>query len=243
MGTDFAGNVEWAKRALLLALRKGQAWSDCEQAAVRLTDALLKEGAKEAGTVRELRRIGISKKGAKQLVQIARTRLPAASSQARAGNGGAKPAEDHEDRAVWAPVCPHCLEPVSAHDHFCPKCAGPITAIASMDPMGQIYSATRAYHQAVTSKKPRFVAVLGMWLIFGPQVLFLAVSLFMTLSDVVAPGYIYRYGNGSFLVPENSDLGSDLFKLLFYGVILAVYIALLWRTTARYMRVRGSSAE
>jgi len=88
-----------------------------------------------------------------------------------------------DDSDQGSPVCPHCLAAIDTLDHFCPRCGGPVSAHASIDPLGQVYSAGHLYRRA-TSSPPKFITVLGMWLIFGPQIpllLFAAISLFVNL--------------------------------------------------------------
>jgi hypothetical protein len=80
----------------------------------------------------------------------------------------AKP-EDVEPTNEPIAICPHCMRPVGQFDHFCPNCGGPVTAHASMDPFGQIFSTGRLYQRALSSR-PRGIILAGMWLIFAPQV-------------------------------------------------------------------------
>ncbi|MCC6680712.1 MAG: hypothetical protein IT445_07400 [Phycisphaeraceae bacterium] len=70
-------------------------------------------------------------------------------------------------------LCPHCVKPIARFDHFCPHCGGPVTAHAAIDPLSQVYAQGYAYRQATTINQPKFIVVLGIWLIFGPQALLL----------------------------------------------------------------------
>lgn len=133
-------------------------------------------------------------------------------------------------------VCPHCIAPVGPFDHFCPHCGGPVTAHASTDPLGQIHSVGRAYRNA--SKNPRPIVVVGIWLIFGPQVPILLFGLFLTLSSLLAPGYTYSYGDGSSLAPINEGVLLELIKLLILTGLLVLYCALIGKVTVRYLHVR-----
>ena len=85
------------------------------------------------------------------------------------------------------PRCPHCIGPLGPNDDFCKSCGGPVTSHASIDPLGQIYATGYAYRQAV-SGRPRKIVVLGMWLIFGPQLLG-AVSLLIVMLQGAVTGF------------------------------------------------------
>ena len=165
------------------------------------------------------RAAGVSHKGAWELIAQAVSAREQAERQAEeAAPEGA------------SPVCPHCLKPVQRFDHFCPHCAGPVTAIASFDPMGQIYSAGRAYRLAATDKKPKGVVVLAMWLIFGPSFVLLLFAVVNALSQWAGTGFRYSmlYDTSGFLVPA---LGLGLMTGFF-----ALYTAILWKVTAHWMR-------
>lgn len=135
-------------------------------------------------------------------------------------------AEGLEDPPEGAtPVCPHCMEPVSELDNFCPKCLGPITAHASIGPMEQVFSYGRMCQRAM-SGKPKFVAVLGMWLIFGPQI-----SLIVLVLALAASGRI-----------DSDGLVWDLIKIALIIGLLVLYSAILWKVTRRYVR-HGTNAD
>lgn len=136
-------------------------------------------------------------------------------------------------------VCPHCIAPIGRFDHFCPRCGGPVTAHASTDPLGQILSAGRAYQNAASN--PRAVVVAGMWLIFAPQVPLLLFGLLATLSNLIAPGHTYRYGDGSSITSVGEGFGIELMKLVLLAGLLALYGAILWNVTSRYVRARRAA--
>jgi hypothetical protein len=133
-------------------------------------------------------------------------------------------------------ICPHCIAPIGPFDHFCPHCGGPVTAHASMDPIGQIWSTGRAYQNAI--KRPRLIAVFGMWLIFGTQLPVVVLAFELTLSNLIAPGHTYRYGDGSQMTPMSDWRTLESFKLLASAALLCLYVTILWKVTARYVRAR-----
>ena len=126
------------------------------------------------------------------------------------------------------PVCPHCITPVGPLDHFCPKCAGPISAFASIDPMGQIYSTGRAYLNAVSSR-PKRIVLYGMWLIFGPQIFILLILFFNTLSNILEPGQVYPWGE-----PKSEGRTHDLYGFAVILGFLLIYVIILWKVTSKY---------
>ena len=88
-----------------------------------------------------------------------------------------------ESPSAEQPLCMHCLAKVSPHDHFCPVCGGPLTSHASTDPLGHIFAEGYAYRQAV-SGRPGLLVLLGVWAIFGPQ---MVMAIFMLAGAVRAP--------------------------------------------------------
>ncbi len=211
------GNIEAARDELLSRVKAGIAWAECEAQALTLAEAMLAEGMDQRAVVKELRGVGLSWLGAKQLLRAAKDRAETIQADPD------KDAEELESLPEDAtPVCPHCLEPVSELDHFCPKCLGPITAHASIGPMEQVYSYGRMCQRA-TSGKPRFVVVLGMWLIFGPMVLFPSVLLALGAS-----GHLGQF--------QGAGLVLDMVALALIVGLIVLYAAILWKVTSRYVK-------
>lgn len=125
-------------------------------------------------------------------------------------------------------ICPHCAEPIGEFDHFCPSCANPVTAHASIDPLGQVYSAGRAYYRAV-SGRPKLVIVLGMWLILGPQIPFLLFA-----------GTYVTMGYGGAITPASDSPLMNGLRLLIILAWLALYATILWRVTKHYQTSHGA---
>ncbi len=121
-------------------------------------------------------------------------------------------------------LCPHCVAPIERSDDFCPTCGGPITSHASIDPLGQIYSAGYAYRQAV-AEGPTRIVVLGMWLIFGPQALGAVLMIYGLLGGRFAGA---SYGAG--------DYGGfqRILAITAFTALLVLYVAILAKVTTRY---------
>ena len=209
---DSREDIERAQAELQRRLVAAEGWDDsCEAAAGKYARLMVEAGIEQQETLCRLEAAGIAPKWAWEI-------LIAAEKQA-----------EEAELAGATPVCPHCLTPVGQFDHFCPKCAGPITAIASFDPMGQIYSAGRAYRLAATDKKPRGIVVLAMWLIFGPSLL----SLLWILPII---------GLTSGRVAPQDAAGRIMVVILILG-LLALYSAILWKVTAHWLQSRHQQAD
>lgn len=143
-------------------------------------------------------------------------------------------------------LCPHCLAPVGRFDHFCPKCARPITAHAATDPFGQVLSAGAVYRGAVDSA-PRFVIVLGMWLIFAPGVVVASLmtlgaigSLIRWLTEPVGRGHAH----GGAIEVTQVVTGADLMTVgapLLGMVVVLLQVVILWKVTRRYLAARPAA--
>jgi hypothetical protein len=113
--------------------------------------------------------------------------------------------------------CPTCMEANYPDAHFCRKCGMPLSAMAGMDPLKQIYAEGWIFRRAV-SGRPSVIVLLGMWLIFGP-------ALVLT---VVAAGPVLSGGRSA----------SDILSLLLTAGFAILYGAILLRVTLRYAHRR-----
>lgn len=178
-----------------------------------------------------------------------------------------QPGEPFDDQFIESPldadatpVCPHCIEPINRFDHFCPHCGGPVTAHASIDPLGQVFAAGRAYqnatgandrqspppdkpgrrllaapgsgaaadssrsHASRAASRPRGIVVLGMWLIFAPQILILAAALAFQVADTLnLPG-----------APTTEFPLNNAVAALASLALLSLYATILWKVTQRW---------
>lgn len=200
-------------------------WDDsCEAAAYEYARLMVEAGVKSRHAARRLQHAGLTYEGAWELLGKAAQAKALAEKQA-------------EDAALAdaTPLCPHCLSPVGQFDHFCPKCAGPVTAIASMDPMGRIYSAGRAFRLAATDKKSKGIVVLGMWLIFGPSFLVLLFALWSFVSQCSQGWYDYYWQF------EPSGLVVPVIGFMLMLGAFALYFAILCKVTAHWLQQVGAA--
>ena len=129
-----------------------------------------------------------------------------------------------QELAGASPVCPHCLQPLEPRDHFCPKCCGPVSAYASIDPLGQVYSAGRAYRRAM-SGKPRLAVFVGIWLIFGPSLLSALFVLYLCIRRL---GIFGPQDPSIHLVSDG--LALDLLRLALMCALVVLNSAILWNS-------------
>jgi hypothetical protein len=116
------------------------------------------------------------------------------------------------------PLCLGCLTPYLPEAHFCAKCGAPLSSYAATGPFERLFAEGHVYRQAAEQPR-RFVVVAGVWLIFGPVGLAALALIFMGSRDGVVP-------------------------LIGGGFLLAISLAMLWRTTRAYVtRPRPTSAE
>ncbi|MCG8510749.1 MAG: hypothetical protein MI741_16120 [Rhodospirillales bacterium] len=134
------------------------------------------------------------------------------------------------------PLCLHCLSTVGALDHFCPNCAAPITAHASIDSLGQVYAAGRAYREAA-SERPRFIVVLGLWLIFAPQIPVLALVMPPSLVSLVSNDNSLSLGGGMTVSWSGGNVLLSLLALAVEVGLLVLYVLILSKVTCRYLEV------
>jgi hypothetical protein len=120
------------------------------------------------------------------------------------------------------PVCPDCMTENHPLADFCKNCARPLSSLATMDPVKQVYAQGWAYRQAAWGR-PNTIVLIGMWLIFGPMLLLPACGFVSVIYDF----------NG--LVTWDFDpLGFTV-----TAGILAIYAAILYRVTKRYLQHRA----
>ena len=83
-------------------------------------------------------------------------------------------------------ICVSCAAPNATTAEFCAQCGAPIGMFVTTDPLKHIYAQGWAYRQAVSGRRGPWV-VLGMWLIFGPVVLFMSCEMFQVPRSLVGP--------------------------------------------------------
>ncbi len=117
------------------------------------------------------------------------------------------------------PVCPHCLTPNDPHAHFCVKCTTPLTSHSTIDPIKRIHSTGDTYRKAL--KNPaNFWVLLGAWLLFGPQNLFLILYF-----------------------PNSIMEGNSLVVILFTLGLIVIYSVILYKVTRNYFLQKNKSSH
>lgn len=138
--------------------------------------------------------------------------------------GAIPPNDETTDRDSGIAVCPDCLTENDPAADFCKQCARPLSCLAAMDPIKQIYTQGWIYRKAISGRtKP--IIFWGMWLIFAPSALVVIISGgFYFLSDNV-------------ITPHEGIL-----QLILTWTILVfftfIYVAILFRVTQSYFRYR-----
>jgi hypothetical protein len=118
-------------------------------------------------------------------------------------------------------LCPGCMAANDPLADYCIKCGMPLGACAGMDPLKSIYLQGRLYRQAASSRPPT-IALIGMWLLFGP---FVAVGVFATIAFLKGMSSL----TDAFVDPAG-------FPIL---AVLVLYAAVLYKVTRNYVRSRG----
>lgn len=136
-------------------------------------------------------------------------------------------------------LCIHCVKPYNGLDHFCPHCGGPVSQHSAVDPMGQIFSAGHAYTNA-TSGRPSKIVLIGIWLIFAPQLVPILIGLFWIIGWMISAIAEGSDGQVGYL-PDN--LVSEFFKLFAIVGLGIVYWLILWKVTARYIRFHADKTS
>lgn len=129
-------------------------------------------------------------------------------------------------------VCSSCAAPNDPLTDFCVECGAPIGTFTNYDPLKHIYAQGWAYRKAVSSRYIKPIVLVGIWLIFGPMVLFIGIAV---------PQRLFDYWS-----PAEADTGGVL-SFLMTGGIWLLYAAILWRVTRNYWKRRcfvpGSCSE
>lgn len=123
-------------------------------------------------------------------------------------------AEEEDDLGI---LCPNCAASNVPAVDFCARCRAPLSTMATIDPLRSTLAEGFVYRQAVEgTSKP--IVVVGIWLIFLPGVV---VGLIQMTN---APGH------GAF----------DWFR---WGLVSALAVAVLYRTTASFVRKRREERD
>lgn len=120
-------------------------------------------------------------------------------------------------------ICPSCHQHNDPDVTFCERCDAPIGFAATMAPYQQILAEGFALRQATTGG-PRLIFVIGVWILFLPVLLAFAMFLVADIRDM------------EWTIPNK-------LRLLGYALICFVCAALLWRSTANYLRKKRTASD
>ncbi|KPK75836.1 MAG: hypothetical protein AMJ79_09530 [Phycisphaerae bacterium SM23_30] len=140
----------------------------------------------------------------------------------------------------WS-ACPNCLTANLSIAHYCRRCATPLTSHAEIDPLGRIYAMGDTYRKACNYPYKRII-LIGMWLIFGPELLFFIIALKKGISKLFEP-YPEFYGYGiefDISVPfQHEDAMYFTLSILIVLSAIVVYSAILYKVTKNYFHRRN----
>lgn len=139
------------------------------------------------------------------------------------------------------PLCIHCAKPYNGLDHFCPHCSGPVSQHSAVDPMGQVFAMGHAYSSATSGRFSKLV-LIGMWVLFGPQlVLLLVLDVGVSVEMLLPTDQMSAYDSGPRI--DAASQAEAYFKLVVMFALTAFYGTLLYKVTAGYIRKRKEYAS
>jgi hypothetical protein len=141
-------------------------------------------------------------------------------------------------------LCPSCVFPNVPDVQWCKRCGAPLNFISTIGPLEHLYAEGFAYRRAVRGR-PKFVVVLGIWLLFLPGLLG-CISVFCgTVGNGALDGLAIFWPSrvvtisaraGSNFSGGHSGFMDVLLVLLsvFWGAVCAV---MLYRVTKNYLTI------
>jgi hypothetical protein len=119
-------------------------------------------------------------------------------------------------------TCASCLTANHPSEVFCHECGAPVGATATLDPINQIHAQGHLFRTALEGR-PRFIVLLGMWIMFLPL---------LVVSASVAVYLI-----------TNHNRRSDF--VFFWGAAGLAYVSLviLYRITKNYLTTPNKDLE
>lgn len=73
-----------------------------------------------------------------------------------------------DDGSVGTAVCPKCMAEVAPSVDFCPECRAPLTPFANTGYLESALSEGWGIGEAIVTKTPSPVILIGLWLLLGP---------------------------------------------------------------------------
>jgi hypothetical protein len=121
-------------------------------------------------------------------------------------------------------VCPSCAAFISFNETFCSNCNAPISLLSNVDPVQSVFAQGSFYRKTFESK-PKFVVLIGTWVMFLPTFLIGFGFAIGTLIQGIGGGF------GSFVV---------FWVMLLVGIFSFVMI---YKVTRSYFRLSPRSFE
>jgi hypothetical protein len=101
--------------------------------------------------------------------------------------------------------------------------------------MGQIYAAGYAYRQA-TSGRPNRIVLIGIWLLFMPQVVFLLVAIRQVVTGLLLAARAEEVEYVPWVAQPTGNVTNEILALILMTGVLVIYLSILWRVTDRFLR-------
>ena len=131
-----------------------------------------------------------------------------------------EPSEQSSNAGV---VCTACLTSNPPHTNYCSHCGALLNSLAAFNPFDQTLVEGFAYRRAVDGP-PSKIILIGMWLVFGPEILFISCVFFSEA----------RLGNS-----PTGTTGSTA-ENAYLTAFLIISVLILYRTTVNYFSKRKS---
>ncbi|MBI1373688.1 MAG: hypothetical protein GC159_13240 [Phycisphaera sp.] len=132
----------------------------------------------------------------------------------------------HETKYPGGMLCPTCITANDPAAHFCKQCGAPLSAYAATAPFERIFATGDTYRKATDPTRP--IVLIGMWLLFGPNLLILAIVLILR-----SPMIFSQFGLGGGPFNSGMLMPIDASALALSGWLEAW---ILWVTTSNYLR-------
>ena len=117
-------------------------------------------------------------------------------------------------------VCPDCMTQNSPMTEFCKSCGYPIGQYVTVDPINRILSQGWLYRKAASGRITAF-GFWGMWIVFGSGILSMLII----------------------FIPAGMDKNWEIILRWWpIGLSLIVYIAILYRVTKNYLKIKRKTS-
>ncbi len=135
--------------------------------------------------------------------------VPPVRGVARPPGPGDRPHARRAEREQPPRACPACLSPLwDARSDYCPRCTTPVSLASTFDPLKIIRTEGELFRRG--ARRPSGVAVVGMWMLFGPA----------AVGSIALAAIIGK------------------FSIVLLSPLFWLYGAILYRVTTRYSAMR-----